>query len=54
MGMTKKMREERRLQAETRNAEFAKLTPEQKLAKLDAGGFAAKKQRAKIQASLTK
>jgi len=54
VGITKNVREERRKQAEERNAEYAKLTVEQKLAKLDAGGFAAKKQRAKLTAALNK
>lgn len=54
MGITKTQREERRKVAEERNAQYAAMTTEQKLAKLDAGGFAAKKQRAKLQAALTK
>lgn len=48
MGITKQVRLNRREQAEQRNAEYAKLTVEQKLAKLDAGGFTATKQRAKL------
>jgi len=38
----------RREEAQIRQSEYNKLTPEQKLAKLDAGGFRAERQRAKL------
>jgi hypothetical protein len=38
----------RRAEAEIRAAEYAKLTPKQKLAKLDSGGFRAEKQRSRL------
>lgn len=47
-GVPEQLKAARRTEAEARNAEYAKLTPAQKLAKLDAGGFAATKQRAKL------
>ena len=50
--ITKAMREERRKKAEARQAEYDKLTLEQKLAKLPETG--AKKQRAKLEAALEK
>lgn len=45
------LREERaqkRVQAQTRQSEYDKLTPQQKLAKLDRGGFTATKEREKL------
>lgn len=42
-------KDRKRSEAETRQAIYNALTPEQKLAKLDAGGFTAAKQRIKIQ-----
>lgn len=41
-------------EAEQRQSEHNTLTPEQKLAKLDAGGYSAKKERAKLQAQIDK
>lgn len=41
--------ERRREDAKARQAEYNSLTIAQKLARLDAGGFVAKKQRAKLQ-----
>lgn len=51
-GILNQAQAQRKLEAETRQAEYNKLTPQQKLDLLDAGGFAAKKQRAKLQAQL--
>jgi hypothetical protein len=42
----------RKAEAEVRNAEYAKLTPQQKLARLDVGGFRAEKQRARLVAQI--
>jgi hypothetical protein len=52
-GIPAQIKAARRAEAEARNADYAKLTPAQKLAKLDAGGFAATKQRAKLAQQLT-
>lgn len=41
-----------RTEAKTRQSEYDKLTLEQKVARLDAGGFTATKQRAKLAAQL--
>lgn len=45
-------KEQARKQAQERQAAYDALTVEQKLAKLDAGGFVATKQRAKLTAAL--
>jgi len=47
-----RVKEERRKVAEARNAEYNKLTIEQKLAMLNKYNFVAAKQRAKLQAKL--
>jgi Spy/CpxP family protein refolding chaperone len=47
-GIPDQLKAARRAEAEARNAEYAKLTPEQKLARLDAGGFRAEKQRTQL------
>jgi hypothetical protein len=47
-GVPTQLKAARRAEAEARNVEYSKLTNGQRLAKLDAGGFAATKQRAKI------
>ena len=46
--VTAQQRQTRREEAEIRQAEYNKLTPSQKLARLDAGGFVARRQRARI------
>lgn len=51
-GILKQAKAQRKLEAEQRQAEYNKLTPQQKLAKLDAGGFTATKERAKLLAQL--
>ncbi len=43
-----------RREAEERNAAYQKLTPQQRLDKLNAGAWRAKKQRAKLEAELAK
>lgn len=43
----------KRTEAQARDAANAKLTPQQKLAKLDAGGFTATKQRARLQKQIS-
>ena len=43
---------QRQAEAKVRQEAYDKLTPQQKLAKLDAGGFAASKQRAKLAAQI--
>lgn len=47
-GVPAKKREQRRKDAETRQAAYNKLTIDEKIAKLDAGGFTANKQRHKF------
>jgi len=49
-GIDEQQKAQRKLEAETRQAEYNKLTPQEKLARLDAGGFTASKQRAKLAA----
>jgi hypothetical protein len=45
---------QRRKDAEARQAEYDKLTPQQKLTNLDRYGFQAKRERARISKQLTK
>lgn len=47
-GIARAMLQAKRDEAKTRQAEYNKLTTAEKIAKLDAGGFVAKKQRAKL------
>lgn len=51
-GIPAQQKAARKAEADVRNAEYAKLTPKQKLARLDAGGFRAEKQRAKLVSQL--
>jgi hypothetical protein len=48
MGHRARRRDERRQEAKIRQAEYDKLSPAEKLARLDAGEHDAKKQRAKL------
>lgn len=47
-GWTMKSTEQKRREGETRNAEYRKLSTREKIKRLDAGGYVAKKQRAKL------
>lgn len=47
-GVPNQLKAARKAEADARQVEYSKLTNGQRLAKLDEGGFAAKKQRAKI------
>jgi hypothetical protein len=47
-GIEKEAKARRRLEAEARNAEYQKLSPQQRLANLDKAGLKASKERAKI------
>ena len=51
-GIAASMLDAKRASAVARQTEYSKLTVSQKIAKLDAGGFHAKKQRAKLNALL--
>lgn len=53
-GIPAQEHDKRRLEAYERQDAYDKLTVAQKIAKLDAGGFTATKQRAKLQAALKK
>jgi hypothetical protein len=51
-GIAKAKKEQRREEAEIRNAAWSAMTPEHQIADLDARGMDAKKQRARIEARM--
>lgn len=53
-GIARANKEERRRDAESRNAAWRSMSPEHQLADLDARGMTATKQRARIQAAMKK
>lgn len=53
-GIAAQAKERKRLEAELRQAAYNTLTPEQKMAKLEAGGFTASKQMYKLILARTK
>lgn len=48
-GIAAARKAEKRVKAETMQLSYSKLTIDEKIAKLDAGGYAAKKQRARLE-----